>query len=245
MKNNTHTVIVTGAAQGIGQAIVARCLKEKSIVVACDKDKKGLKALKLLFQNKRLRTYALDVSDFTKVAKFFVWLKKNKIHPNHLVNNAGIYLGKKFTDYSLEEMHRVFNVNLLGAIYLSQLFGRLLIRGKKRGSIVNISSVSAQEGSSDPIYGVTKAGLIGLTKSCAMNFSPYIRVNALAPGVVETTILKNIPKWRLKEYRKAELIHDPILASDIASSVWFLLSEEGSHYTGSVLDINNGCYIRA
>jgi 3-oxoacyl-[acyl-carrier protein] reductase len=83
-----------------------------------------------------------------------------------------------------------------------------------------------------------------LTKSNALNFSPYIRVNAVAPGVVETPMMSVIPKKRLKAYHKHELIDTPIQPEDVANTVVFLLSDAAKHYTGAVFDINNGCYLR-
>jgi 3-oxoacyl-[acyl-carrier protein] reductase len=77
-----------------------------------------------------------------------------------------------------------------------------------------------------------------------MNFAPDIRVNAVAPGIVETNMIKTIPKWRVQEYRENELIKTPIFPEDVANTVAFLLSNESRNYTGSVFDLNNGCYLR-
>lgn len=69
------------------------------------------------------------------------------------------------------------------------------------------------------------------------------RVNAVAPGVVTTEMIKKIPTWRLREYRQAELIREPISAKAVAESILFLLAPSGRHYSGAVLDINNGCFL--
>ena len=110
--------------------------------------------------------------------------------------------------------------------------------------IVNMSSVSGIEGSSDAIYGLSKAAILGLTKSCAMNFSPYIRVNAVAPTMVNTPMMGVIPDWRKEEYLSHELIHTPVMPEDVADTVVFLLSDKSKHYTGATFDINNGGYLR-
>lgn len=109
---------------------------------------------------------------------------------------------------------------------------------------MNMSSVSALEGSSDAIYGLSKAAILGLTKSCAMNFSPYIRVNAVAPTMVHTPMMDTIPAWRKKEYLSHQLIDTPVLPEDVADTVVFLLSDKSKHYTGATFDINNGGYLR-
>ena len=109
---------------------------------------------------------------------------------------------------------------------------------------MNLSSVSGQEGSSDAIYGSSKAAILGLTKSCVMNFSPYIRVNAVAPTIVNTSMMDTIPEWRKKEYLSHQLIDTPVLPEDVADTVVFLLSDKTRHYTGATFDINNGSYLR-
>ncbi|MMZ59584.1 3-oxoacyl-[acyl-carrier-protein] reductase FabG [compost metagenome] len=153
-------------------------------------------------------------------------------------------MGKNILDYKEDEIDKVLDINVKGYVYLSQLFGDFMVRRKNSGVILNMSSVSGIEGSSDAIYGLTKAGILGLTKSCAMNFSPYIRVNAVAPTIVETSMMDNIPKWRIEEYTNHQLIKQPLLPEDVAHTVTFLLSEKSKHYTGATFDINNGCYLR-
>lgn len=119
-----------------------------------------------------------------------------------------------------------------------------MIEKKHQGIIVNMSSVSGMEGSSDAIYGLSKAAILGFTKSCAMNFSPYIRVNAVAPTMVSTPMMDHIPDWRKEEYTNHQLIPEPLKAEDVAYTVLFLLSKRSRHYTGATFDINNGCYLR-
>lgn len=157
------TIVITGAAGGIGKAVVERVLKQGYEVLAVDIDAKGLKKL---------------------------------------------------------------------------------LKTKSKGVIVNVSSISAFEGSSDALYGTSKAGLIGLTRSCALTFAPLVRVNAVAPGIVDTPLIKAIPKWRLAEFEKGERLKERIQPESVASAVWFLLSEESKHTTGSVIDLNNGGYFR-
>lgn len=163
---------------------------------------------------------------------------------NALVNNAGIYLGRNLLDYSTQEIDRVIDINVKGAIYFSQYFGKLTFGHKRKGVIVNISSISGQEGSSDAIYGASKAAILGLTKSCAMNFAPFVRVNAVAPTIVSTEMMKVIPQWRQDEYLEQHLLKDKLLPEDVAETVIFLLSEQSRCYTGATFDINSGGYLR-
>jgi len=238
------TVIVTGAGNGIGKAITKRCLEDGFRVLACDVNVESLASLKQLFRNEDLSVFAVDVSDNSQVLNFFDQLTKEKEQPAYLVNNAGIYLGKSIFDYSVAEIQRVIHVNCCGAIYFSQQFAKIVIPAGRMGVIVNMSSVAGEEGSSDAVYGLSKAALIGLTKSCAMNFAPQIRVNAIAPALVSTNLIQNVPPSRIEEYRTAELLKDPICPEDVANTLAFLFSDQSKHYTGAVFDINNGVYRR-
>ncbi|KLV28433.1 MULTISPECIES: SDR family NAD(P)-dependent oxidoreductase [Niallia] len=238
-------VIITGAASGIGKESVRRCLHEGASVIACDINKQSLHSLKQSMGDcYDLHTYHLDISNYEEVHKFFVYIDEDHADIDGLVNNAGIYLAKNILDYQVNEIDKVLDVNIKGFIYFSQMFGRKLMQSKSNGVIVNMSSVSGVEGSSDAIYGLSKAAIIGLTKSCAINFSPYIRVNAVAPTMVDTSMMDTIPDWRKEEYLSHQLIDKPVLPEDVADTVVFLLSDKAKHYTGATFDINNGGYLR-
>lgn len=147
-------------------------------------------------------------------------------------------------DYNENEIDKILRVNCAGALYFTKHFTKRIIEKNATGAIVNMASVSGQEGSSDAVYGMTKAAMIGLTKSTALNFAPNIRVNAISPALVETSMIENVPKSRLQELRAKELLKKPITANDIAESVYFLLSDKSRNITGTTLDINNGQYMR-
>ncbi|WP_208590632.1 SDR family NAD(P)-dependent oxidoreductase [Gracilibacillus suaedae] len=238
-------VIVTGAASGIGKEIVKKCLDEGASVIACDINKQALQELKRATNDQCvLHTYPLDVSNYKEVAKFFVYVETEHCNVDSLVNNAGIYLAKNILDYQVVDVDQVLDINVKGYIYFSQMFGKKLLHSQCNGVIVNMSSVSGIEGSSDAIYGVSKAAILGLTKSCAKNFSPYIRVNTVAPTMVDTPLMHTIPNWRKKEYLSDQLIDTPVMPEDVAETVVFLLSDKSKHYTGATFDINNGGYLR-
>ncbi|WP_334072498.1 MULTISPECIES: SDR family oxidoreductase [Paenibacillus] len=240
-------VIVTGAASGIGKEIVKQCLQEGAAVLACDIHEPSLQHLKGAVnehEQDRLYTYQLDVSKYEEVARFFAYVEAEHSDVDSLVNNAGIYLAKNILDYQENEIDHVLDINVKGYIYFSQRFGKKMIQSQRKGVIVNMSSVSGLEGSSDAIYGLSKAAVLGLTKSCAMNFAPYLRVNAVAPTMVSTPMMDTIPDWRKKEYLSHQLIDTPVLPEDVADTVVFLLSDKSKHYTGATFDINNGGYLR-
>lgn len=238
-------IIVTGAASGIGKEIVKQCLQEGASVIACDINEQFLNDLKRSMDDcSILHTYQVDVSNYEDVIKFFEYIDADHSDVDGLVNNAGIYLAKNILDYQPDEMDKVLDINVKGCIYFSQNFGKKLLQDQRYGVIINMSSVSGMEGSSDAIYGLSKAAILGLTKSCAMNFSPYIRVNAVAPTMVNTPMMNSIPNWRKEEYLSHQLIGTPVLPEDVADTVVFLLSDKAKHYTGATFDINNGGYLR-
>lgn len=238
-------IIITGAASGIGKAVSLKLAKQGVTIYAVDINEKELEKLKREKYGEKIQTYIVDVSVPEQVEHFFITLDQEKIFPDSLVNNAGIYLAKSILDYENNEIDRVFNVNIRSAVLFSKYFAKRIIADKRNACcIVNISSVAGQEASSDAVYGLSKAALIGLTKSNALNFSPYIRVNAVAPGIVDTNMMSIIPKERLEFYREGELVNSPIQPDDVANTILFLLSDAAKHYSGAVFDINNGCYLR-
>jgi 3-oxoacyl-[acyl-carrier protein] reductase len=239
-----ESVIVTGAAKGIGRAIVRQLGDAGFRIHACDLSLDGLVCLKEENRSSFLTTHHIDVTDAIALDNLVRRILNDDQDARALVNNAGIYLGKELAQYTLEEIDRVIQVNLRSAVVACRAFGLAVgVRGVS-GVIVNISSVAAHGGSSDPVYGAAKAALLGLTKSCALQFAPRIRVNAIAPGLVETGMLQQIPSWRIAHYRRAELLDRPLQADDIAAAVLFLLSDKARGFTGAVLDLNNGCYLR-
>lgn len=241
---SNKTIIVTGAGAGIGKSIALKCLDYGARVIACDINGQFLKDLECGISVDKLKTYIIDVSDYSQVELFLKKMFSEEPDINCLVNNAGIYLGKSIFEYTSDMIDKVIDINIKGAVFFSKFFGEFILGKKNNGVIVNISSVAGLEGSSDAIYGLSKSALIGLTKSCAMNFSPFVRVNAVAPTLVDTDLISNVPKWRIEEYREKELVKTPLKPENVADTAVFLLSELSNNYTGAVFDINNGCYLR-
>ena len=233
------SILITGGARGLGRAITAKVIKEGYQAIAIDLNNDALEELKVNHPE-NLLCYKLDVSDYDGAASVFEDITRFDLLG--LVNNAGIYPGKSILDYSPEEIGKVLDVNLKGAIYMTRFFARQIIDKRKEGAIVNISSSSVY-GGSDAVYSASKAALIGLTRANAKNFSPYIRVNAINPGIVMTDIFEGIPKHILQWYRENELIKKPITPESVAESVFFLLSEKSQNYTGAVFDLNNGFHL--
>ena len=234
-----NRIIVTGAAKGIGRATTQRLLKDGYKVVAVDVDRSALDQLQADTEG-RLEVKYCNIASDAEVSALFSELSERPAYG--LVNNAGLYLGKSWERYSQDEIARVLGVNLGGAILMSRHFADLLTRSRAEGVIVNIGSMSMY-GGSDPVYSTTKAGLVGLTKACAKVLAPFIRVNLVAPGIVETGMLATLPDDVVAGYRNSELVKKPLIANDVANTISFLLSDSARNYTGAVFDLNNGFHV--
>lgn len=243
---SVSTVIVTGGANGIGRALVQRCLDDGMTVVACDIDEPALKELALAHEGRPLDTHLCDVADHAACDTFMDRVLADHPEVDGLVNNAGLYLGQPVWEYDDATIERVIAVNVKGPVWLSRRFAEHLREdGGRRGAIVNLTSVAGEVGSSDALYGTVKAGVIGLTKSNAMNFAPTIRVNAVSPGlIVRTAIADRIPGYRYAEYKRQEQLDGDIFPEDVANVCAYLLSEDAKTMTGAVLRADNGCYPR-
>ncbi len=159
-----------------------------------------------------------------------------------LVNNAGIALSNTMMDISVEDWHRVLNVNLTGVFHTCQVICPHMME-RRSGRIINVSSIAGRRGSifGDVHYSSAKAGVIGFTKCLARIMAPYnVTVNAIAPGIVKTAILS-------EEHHQASLPHIPMgragEPAEIASVILFYASELSTYVTGTVLDVNGGSYM--
>jgi len=158
-----------------------------------------------------------------------------------VVNNAGIHQHLKSWEMTVEDWERVIGVNLTGAYLVSRAFAPHMI-GRKRGRIVNISSIIAMSGTDhEAHYAASKAGMLGLTKSLALELSPHgITVNAIAPGDIETDMTAGVTGDELQKLLEQIPLHRMGQPSEIASVVAFLCSDDASYVTGQCLHVNGG-----
>ena len=228
-----QTAIVTGASQGIGAAIVQAFLDGGYNVVATSRgvSKAGYaKSPKLALVDGDISEAATaETIAQTAIAKF------GSI--DHVVNNAGIFSSKPFTDYTLEEFRRFVSVNLEGFIFITQLAVKQMLSQGTGGSVTSITASLAD----NPIAGlpasipmITKGWLEAVTRSLASEYAKdHIRFNAVAPGVVDTPLHKE-----LKARSPMGTVSDP---KDIAAAVIYLA--EAAHVTGEVLHVDDGAHV--
>ena len=234
--------LVTGASRGIGKAIAIELAKQGAdIIVNYSKDEKG--AVEVVHEIEKLgrKSVALkaDVSDFESVKKMADTIKEKFSHLDILVNNAGVVMDKTLANMDVSEWKSVIKINLNSVYNVTRNVIPLL---RPDGRIINISSIVALEGNfGQTNYAASKAGIIGFTKSLAKEVSRNrITVNAVAPGLIETDILKAIPSERKKKFADLIPLGRSGTPEDVANLVGFLASDKASYITGEVICVDGG-----
>jgi NAD(P)-dependent dehydrogenase (short-subunit alcohol dehydrogenase family) len=238
MAHTQKTAIVTGASQGIGAAVVRAFLERGYNVVGTSRN--ATKSAELKASDKLVLVDG-DIG-LSATAQRVVDVAVQKFGSiDAVVNNAGIFSSKPFTDYSVDDFRALVSTNLEGYIFITQLAVRQMLAQKSGGSVVGITSSLVE----NPIGGlpvslpmITKGGLDAITRSLASEYSKeHIRFNTVAPGIVDTPLHKDNPKDFLKTLSPMGTISD---AKDIAEAVVYL--SEARHVTGEVLHVDGGAH---
>ena len=236
--------LVTGASRGIGRATAIKLASYGATVIVNyqgSKEKAEEVVNTILANGGQAESYGCDVSDFESCGNMIGEIIKKYGHLDILVNNAGITRDGLLMKMSEEDFEKVINVNLKGAFHTIRHASRYFLK-QRSGSIINISSVSGVPGNAGQAnYSAAKAGLIGLTKSVAKELgSRGIRVNAVAPGFIETDMTDAMPE-SAKEAIKGQITMGRIgTPDDIAGVVAFLASDASSYVTGQTIAVDGG-----
>lgn len=240
-------VLVTGAGRGIGASIAKRFASEGAEVIVnySGNDEAAQKTVdEITATGGQAQKYKCSVNDSESVKVMIDEIIKKFGRIDILVNNAGITKDGLMLRMTDEDFDRVIDVNLKGTFNCTKYVSKYMLK-QKSGKIINISSVVGLSGNAGQVnYSASKAGIIGITKSAAKEFSSRgITVNAVAPGYVDTDmtkvlsdnirneILKNIPLQRMGN------------VEDISNCVAFLASEDASYITGQVISVDGGMHI--
>lgn len=238
------TALITGASRGIG-AQTARAFATAGWAVAVNYNKSEQEAKELVqeLQNAGHAAIAVqaDVASKKQVASMVETVAKKYGTIDALVNNAGIANQCLVTDMSEEAWNDIVGTNLSGAFFCTQEVLPYMIR-QKQGAIVNVSSVWGVCGASCEVaYSAVKAGLIGMTKALAKEVGPSnIRVNCVAPGVIDTTMNANLTEEDILYLANETPLARIGMPSDVAKSILFLASEEASFITGQIIGVDGG-----
>jgi NAD(P)-dependent dehydrogenase (short-subunit alcohol dehydrogenase family) len=232
------TVIVTGASQGIGACMVKTFLERGYQVVATARcmEKSGFQA------SQQLALVDGDIGEASTAKNIVDAAIEQFGGIDTLVNNAGIFFTRPFTDYTTEDIRKLVSTNLYGFIYLSQLVIKQMLRQKKGGSVVSITASLADHPIAEVTASVpmiTKGGIESISKNLAMEYAQEgIRFNTVAPGVVDTPLHQDNPKDFLRTRSPMGSISD---AQEIVDAVVFLA--EAPHITGEVLHVDGGAHV--
>lgn len=235
--------VVTGAARGIGRAVVLELLKQGRIVAGLDINTEQLAELERIVKQAGFAviTQCLDITDTEKLKETLELLAAEHGGIGILVNNAGITRDKLMIQMNEEDFDKVINVNLRAAFMATAFAARGMVRNKF-GRIINISSVAGvmgQAGSSN--YAASKAGLIGMTKSIARELGKKnVTANAIAPGFIMTEMTDVLPDAVKDAAKKIIPVRRFGAAEEVAKAVAFLASDDAGYITGQVLCVDGG-----
>jgi len=244
MRLKDRVAIVTGAARGIGRAVVWIFVREGAKVVLVDLEKAGLEALQEEVRKRGGEALAVpcDVSKASEVKEMVEKVLRIFSRIDILVNNAGIIRRGTIESVTEEDWDRVIAVNLKGPFICSKAVVDVMKR-QGYGKIVNVSSIAGKMGdiTSAPGYGPSKAGLDALTKTLARQLAPYgIHVNGVAPHAIETEMSAEWSPEKRKSIVEAIPLKRLGKPEDVAEAVLFLASDAAAFITGEILDVNGG-----
>lgn len=238
------TAIITGGSRGIGKAIVEIFVKQgANVAFTYSSSSDAAKAIenKLSTNSVKVKSYKSDASNFEEAQVLAASVLEEFGSIDILINNAGITKDNLLMRMSEEDFDRVIQVNLKSVFNMTKAVQRTMLKQRK-GSIINMSSVIGVKGNAGQSnYAASKAGIIGFTKSMAIELgSRNIRSNAIAPGFIVTEMTNELGEETIKQYFEAIPIKRGGTPEEIANACVFLGSDMSSYITGQVLNVDGG-----
>ena len=237
--------IITGGSRGIGKAVSQVFAENGALVYAVATKPGSIEAWANDLETKgEIRSLYLDISDEKAAREAVMRVKKECGHIDGLVNNAGVEYNELIGMISRENMEKMFSVNVYGTINMLQYVSRIMGRQETGGSIVNIASLTALRGNKGQlVYSATKGAVVSLTKSAAKELAEKrIRVNAIAPGLTNTDMMKQADPEKLQSRINNICMGRLAEPEDIAKACMFMISDLSAYISGQVLAVD-GCTI--
>lgn len=240
-------VLVTGSSRGIGRSIAISFAKEGANVIinysGNDIDAELAYEIVSSYGNKCMKIKA-NVGRENDVKRMIDTIINEFGKIDVLVNNAGIAIDSDFEDKTISAWQKILNTNVLGPFLTSKHAGKYMFE-RKYGKIINISSTNGIDTifpySAD--YDASKAALINLTKNMAIQYAPYVNVNSVAPGWVDTAMNSNLPKSYLKEEKERILLKRFAEPEEISNVVLFLASDKARYITSEIISVSGGLHV--
>jgi len=246
LRLDNRTALVTGASQGIGEAIARLLGRQGARVVLAARSEEKLKRLAAEIDagGGCARPLVLDVAQPETLGERLKSLPEDFAAVDILINNAGITADNLLARMSLDDWERVLRTNLTGAFALTKEVVRGMIK-RRWGRVISVSSVVGMMGNAGQAnYAAAKAGLIGFSKSLARELgSRSVTVNVVAPGYIQTAMTDKLPEAAREELTGAIALKRLGTVDDVAWAVLFLASEEAGYITGTTVNVSGGLYI--
>ena len=240
-------VLVTGGTRGIGEAISREFAKKgyNLIINYVNSNEKAQNLKQELEKEYNIKVLPIqaDISNEIAIKNMVDTAIKEFGKIDVLVNNAGIVIDREFEDRTVEDWKKTLDINLIAPFVLTKLVGKEMMK-QKSGAIINISSTNGINTyyPTSVDYDASKSGLISLTYDSAVQFAPYVRVNCVAPGWVNTEMNKELPEDFVKEETERILVKRFAEPKEIAKVVVFLASEDASFVNSTVIKVDGGWY---
>ncbi len=239
------TVLVTGSSSGLGKSIIEKYASNgyNTIITYLTHENEALEFNEYIKNKYKVKSICvkLDISEEDDIQNLYELILNEFSKIDVLVNNASICNDTLFEDKTKDNFMKIIEVNLVGTFLMSKTFGKLMYNNKN-GSIINISSNNGIDSyySESLDYDASKAGVINLSHNLANVFSPYVRVNTICPGWIETPMNENMnEEFKNKEINKI-LLKRFASPEEISNLVYFLSSDEASYINDSVIKIDGG-----
>lgn len=221
-------IVVTGASKGLGRAICERLIQKNIEVFGLARN----------VEEVTFSSMSCDVSSYQNVKEVTQYLKKEGVKVTGLVNAAGVASMNLAVTTPQSVAQKIINTNLLGTIYCCQLIAPLMLRNKQ-GSIINFSTIAVALGlKGESIYAASKAGVEGFTRSFAREMADFnVRVNCIAPGPIDTSLLKGITAEQINKIVAQQIIPKQFKPESVADLVELLIDSRSDSLSGQVLHV--------